>query len=102
MNKGSAALREKILLQCFEPYEGNFATGAAANNKLDLEQLVVGSATYNAIVRGIGKTAIRYEPDFCVGVPDGATGLAMHVAHRMGIDWYPLQKSDEKPKEIIF
>ena len=98
----SNELRDEILNSCFAPYEGTFASGAPANNKLDMEHLLVGSNAYNTVVRSIGALATIYQPDFCVGVPDGGTGIAMHVANHMEIGWYPLMRSDDDPSTIVF
>ncbi len=78
-------IRKKILETCFEFYETPITLAAKqpANNKLDLERLEHDSRLRELIVPAIGALAAQYDPEFIVGVPNGATWLSDAVASQL-------------------
>lgn len=78
---------EELLEVGFMRYEGVFADGQPANNKLDLgyPNLAPHTALFRKIVLGLCEVAEQYKPEFTVGNPDGATGIAGAVALEMDL-----------------
>jgi hypothetical protein len=83
----SAVTAEELLEVGFGPYEGFFTDGQTANNKLDLsyQRLSEHPALFRRVVSGLCELAEPYKPEFTIGNPDGATGLAGAVALEMDI-----------------
>jgi orotate phosphoribosyltransferase len=97
-------LRERIMHQCFVPYEGRFSNGERANNKLDLDLLNRRDPDlFTDCIIGLGKISLKHEADFVVGVPDGATMLAKGVSVSYHLRHVELFKyGDSKEVEIRF
>lgn len=85
--------REAILRTCFESYEGEFAAGATANNKLDIEKLSQNSELEDKVISALCRNVLEHNPEFVTGVPRGGTDLAVAVAkriYRASRDIYPV------------
>lgn len=92
-------LRRGILASCFDKYNGTYASGVAANNKLDLEALGYYLELEALAVNGLTELVRPYKPDLIVPVPDGANRLGRQIAMALGIDAMILRK-DSVTKEI--
>ena len=83
-----------------------FAGDQIANNKFDLgyEQLKKHPALLQEVLDGLCELAESCDPqpEFTVGVPDGATELAGRVALEMGIYCVHLTYLDETKERIIY
>jgi len=92
----SLELREQLLAIGFGRYNGPHASGEQANNKLELgyPTLAKYPEVLERVVAGICDYAEPYEPEFVVGVPHGATGLAAKVASQMDLYYIQLDKSE--------
>lgn len=80
-------LRDPTLDEFLVPYDGAFASGAPANNKLDLDGKRVISQNprlFELIVRQLVAVVEAYEPDLIVPVPNGANLYAQRVARALG------------------
>lgn len=90
-------IRKQILESCFELHETpiTFADGQPANNKLELELIEHNRNLRDQIVPAMGDLALVHEPDFVIGVPDGATWLSDAVG--VEINCYPahLRRKDD-------
>lgn len=77
---------EELLSLGFSRWEGNFANGEPANNKLSLDHdmLKQDPKLYTMVVRRMCELAEPYRPSFFIGVPQGATGIAKAVAQEYG------------------
>lgn len=82
-------LRKQILEACFELHETpiTFAGGQPANNKLDAERLEHNRELRRQVVPAMGILALEYDPEFIIGVPNGATWLGDAIAAE--INCYP-------------
>jgi hypothetical protein len=78
-------LRERLLDVGFGSYEGSFADGQSANNKLELDYAMLSKhpELCNEVVTRLTDLAEIFNPQFIMGVPDGATGFAAAVAARI-------------------
>jgi orotate phosphoribosyltransferase len=97
-------LRERILRCCFERGKYDFAGGAQANNKLNMENLESHLALRaKAAVRVAELIRIQMpeKPELIIGVPNGGDWLAGDVAHLIGGHVLTLDK-DSTTKEISF
>jgi hypothetical protein len=94
---------EELLDIGFSRYEGTFADGQSANNKLDLsyQRLVEYPHLFRRVIIGLCELAEPYKPEFTIGNPDGATGLAGAVALEMDIHCLHLAKNPVS-REISF
>lgn len=90
-------LREGVLSTCLERYDGVFASGVAANNKLNLDHLREGgnTAILGLAIRELVEDIRPLKPEFVVGVPSGATPLAKAAAQILEIECVTLTKGDE-------
>lgn len=79
-------LEGQLLRVGFRRYDGTFAGGQKANNKteLDYDTLARHPRLLDRVVELMCEEAESYNPDFFVGVPDGATNLAGRVAREYG------------------
>lgn len=91
----AAELRGPILRACFGEYEGTFASGVEANNKLDLERLPQRPALAARIAVEVGGLVSRYNPDLLVPVPNGANWLVDMISAARGIDRIVARKDPE-------
>ncbi len=89
-------LREAVLQTCFVREDSVFASGVAANNKLDVERLHKNPDLSKKVIQRIGKLAIEDAPDFVVGVPNGANWLAERVADLTKLNLVVLQADSDK------
>lgn len=95
-------LRERILETCFSAHEGEFAGGEAANNKLNLELIRGDHKLTGFIIQALSKNALEHNPEFVVGVPDGATWLADKIALRCGLYSVHLKKNEQDGTKLEF
>lgn len=92
-------LRQGVLRACFDRFDGTYASGVAANNKLDLE-LLQGYPEHAALaVAGLRRLARRFGPDLIVPIPDGANWLGHGLGMTLGVDVMTLHK-DPNTKAI--
>ncbi|MBA3758119.1 hypothetical protein H0X10_00610 [Candidatus Saccharibacteria bacterium] len=95
-------MRERVLKTSFQRYDGSFASGKMANNKLELELIPKrNKALGYVIVTSIGNIAMSYKPQFVVAVPDGANWIAKGIAKQQEIPLIKLKK-DPETKAISF
>ena len=87
----------------------DFAGGAKANNKLKLgseEVLQANPVLHDWIVADLTKLALPYEPDFVVGVPEGASGYANAVSGRLSReldkDIYSVKLTKLPDRTVVF
>lgn len=85
--------QKSILKTCFLKCETRFASGQKANNKLDLERIATDPHLRKKVVEEIASITKVYNPDFVVGVPQGANWLAADVAFRLDIQKVVLSKN---------
>lgn len=97
-----AMMRERILAACFERYEGTFANGEKANNKLDGEKIRFNHVLRPMVVRRIGKMVLAHNPDFVVAVPSGANWLAKDIAETYDIGLVRLMKNPKNRQKLMF
>ncbi|HVV25724.1 MAG TPA: hypothetical protein VHC21_01700 [Candidatus Saccharimonadales bacterium] len=90
------SLRETVLRLTFDRYEGTFAGGQPANNKLDLERIAHVPGLRAQIVYGLAELAQPHRPDLIVGVPHGGDWLATDLAWQLGIRALLLDKDEHK------
>ncbi len=96
-----AGLRKDILGLCFDRYDGTFADGQEANNKLDLE-LVKQLPSLAALVSyKMATMVVSHNPDLLVSTPKGADWLTRRVAGRLGVAALILNKN-ETTKEFTY
>ncbi len=83
-------LGEQLLQIGFRDFEGEFADGQEANNRVELDSAVLAQHPLirDVVVSGLADLAEQYrpsfnQPQFIVGVPDGATDLAGWVAYEL-------------------
>lgn len=98
-------LLEQLLEIGFERHNDEFADGQLANNKLELDhqRLSQHLQVYEAVVGRICELAEPYKPEFVIGVPHGATGLAGKVALELGNNVYnPVLKIDKAAKTMDY
>jgi hypothetical protein len=94
-------MRDQILGTCFEPFDGHFASGEPANNKLNLEKLTDHEPLRHAVALALGRFVAGHNPDFVTAVPDGANWLAEDIAGLYALDFVKLRK-DPAAKAIDF
>lgn len=95
----SHMLRDQLLAVGLREYDGVFAGGDTANNKLELDYASLSHHPHllDRVTQGLCEAVdtIGAQPEFVVGVPNGATRLAEQVALRIGVDVYnPFLKKD--------
>jgi hypothetical protein len=75
-------LLEPLLDLGFRRAETVFAGGKRANNKLELDDTALEQDDWlkETVVEALGAMALEYDPEFIIGVPDGATKLGIRVA----------------------
>lgn len=95
-------LRHEILKNCFGRYEGAHASGEGANNKLDLERIKDNQDLTDFVVRALSKNVLEHNPEFVVGVPDGATWLAGKVARRADLYLVHLKREGKDRTAVRF
>lgn len=96
------SLREEILATCFSRYEGEFADGDQANNKLDMEKIYDNPELFEEVTLRLGQVAMEHDPEFIVGVPDGATRLADAVASYCGLFSAHLRRTGSNKDKVEF
>lgn len=96
-----ANIRRDILDFCFDRYDGTFAGGQEANNKLDLER--IGHLPHLAaqIVSRLAEIIETFEPDLLVSTPKGADWLTVRTSWRLGTSALLLDK-DPSTKEFAY
>lgn len=94
--------REEILATCLSRYEGKFAGGDRANNKLDMERIYDNPELFEEVVKKLGQAAMEHDPEFVVGVPDGAIRLADAVALRCDLYSVHLKKTGSDKGKVEF
>lgn len=94
----SSVSTQELLLAGLMPFEGTFADGQPANNKLDLSYARLSSRPrlFRRIVQELCEYAEPYKPEFTIGNPDGATGIAGAVALEMDLHCIHLVKTHNK------
>ncbi len=94
----SSVSTQELLQVGLMPFEGTFADGQLANNKLDLSYARLSSRPrlFRRIVKGLCEYAEPYKPEFTIGNPDGATGIAGAVALEMDLHCIHLAKTPDK------
>lgn len=94
----NAIIRKKLLEQYFHLYEGEpitLSAGDKANNKLDLEPMSQDASMRELVIPALGGMVMKHNPDFVVGVPNGATWLAGAVAVETGCNVANLVKDGD-------
>lgn len=94
-------LREELLKTCFERYEGEFAAGTRANNKMNIDRLAESPRLRNYVTRLLGSLAVVESVDFIAAVPNGANWIAQEVADTYSLPFVELFKHPDT-KEIDF
>jgi hypothetical protein len=92
-------LRDQILRVSFGRFNGKFAGGDEANNKLDLEQLQYIPDLRQKVASGVADLAKPYRPSLIIPIPNGANWLGGEVADLCGVKSLELRK-DPETKEI--
>lgn len=95
-------VRERILTTCFDRYDGTFANGEVANNKLDGERAQYNHVLRPMIVRRMGKLVLRHKPGFVTAVPAGANWIARDVSEQYDLALVRLRRDPRKPGRIVF
>ena len=95
-------LREEFLRTCFEPFDGEFASGKKANNKIEAENIYDHNELFEAIALRLGQAVLEHNPEFVVGVPDGATKLADAVALRCDLQAVHLKRTGPNREKMEF
>jgi len=92
-----SSLHRALLTAGFERYSGKFKGNQYANNKviLDFEKVHKNKQLYPRVLGGLCRLVAQHNPDFVVGVPDGATGYADAVARNLRIDVIHLAKDKQ-------
>jgi len=85
-------LKEAILQTCFERFDGQFAAGDRANNRVNLDRLAKNEELKNYCIKQLGSLAIAYQAEFVTAVPDGANWIARNVSERFGLPLVELFK----------
>ncbi|HTB48631.1 MAG TPA: hypothetical protein VK712_00960 [Verrucomicrobiae bacterium] len=98
-------LRGQLLEIGFGPYNGQFTDNQPANNKLNLDYENLNqeqhAELHDEVVSRLCGLAEMFEPEFVIGVPNGAIGLAQAVAvHYSGFVYNPFLKKDESSKTV--
>ena len=96
-----ASLRTQILRTSFGRYDGSLASGAHANNKLDLEQIQNKRCLRRRVANGVAELVLPHNPQMIVAVPDGANQLGADVAAILRVPAYKLRK-DPHTKEFSY
>ena len=80
-------LREQLLQIGLTRFDGYFAGGQPANNKLNLDGDMLNNhpAIREAVVESLADLTEPYDPEFVAGVPRGATLLAGWVAYELSV-----------------
>lgn len=73
-------LRKQILTHCFDSYDDVFASGARANNKLDLEHIANIPRLRQKVVKALAPIVLPLQPNLVVATPNGANWLAEDLA----------------------
>ena len=68
----------------FDHYDGTFAGGQEANNKVDADILYKDPETRAKIVNGLAELAVEFKPDLIVPIPHGADKWGEALAHELG------------------
>lgn len=101
MHHSPEQLKKVIWDECFSVGETKtYASGRQGNNKLDIEICKEIYGVRQDIKQLLGRIAGRYEPEFIVGVPNGANWLAYDVASYLGVPFVKLQKYDDGSIDI--
>jgi hypothetical protein len=95
-------IRERILATCFDRYEGTFANGETANNKLDGEKAQYNHVLRPMITRRLAKLVLRHNPDFVVAVPTGANWLARDIAEQHDLALVRLRRDPRNRERMEF
>jgi len=101
----SPELYPQLMQHGFSRFAGTFADGQAADNKLELDHrsLSQNQNLLTTVVANICELAEPYHPDFVIGVPNGATNLAVAVAKNMRQEVYsPHLAKDDATKLIDY
>lgn len=102
----AAHLQERLLDIGLEHYDGFFADDQPANNKLDLgyERVSQHSEVCDEVLYRMYHIARkhRYNPDFIVGVPNGAIGYAARLAAMLEVDYNPHLRKDPNTKKLYY
>ena len=94
-------LREDFYRACFKPYEGKFASGKQANNKIDAEQVRTNPVLRDRVAQAVAQKAKQFNPDMLMAIPDGGNWLAIDVAWLLGCAVLLLHK-DQQTKEFSY
>ncbi len=91
----------------FDRWDGEFANGESANNKLSIDHYVLKKdpELYRRVVRRMCELAEPYRPTFFIGVPNGATGIAATVAQEYGahlLNPTPKLEKDDNTKVMSY
>ena len=92
------SFEQQVLNHCFAPYEGTFAGGQEANNKLDIERLCL-SPVLRARAASYVMDVIRknvHMPDLLVAVPYGANWMVGDICRSIpGVSPLYLEKTQK-------
>lgn len=72
-----------------------FASGQTANNKLDMEKLLVHRTRRKKVIVPLTDNVVEHSPQAVWGVPRGGQMAARHVANLLGIGFIQLRKDSK-------
>lgn len=87
------SMREQVLRQCFDRYDGQFASEDYANNKLDGELIKDNPPLRSMVGRRLGKRVMKHNPEFVVAVPYGADWEAADVGEQKDLPVVRLKRN---------
>lgn len=81
-----AMIRKRLFENYFHLFDEpiTLSAGDKANNKMDIEPMRGDPAMRELVIPVFSELVVRHQPDFVVGVPNGATWLADAVAVETG------------------
>lgn len=93
----TALIRERLFAGCLQLYDEpiTFSAGDKADNKVNVELIRNNPDMRELVIPALSDLVMRHEPDFVVGVPNGATWLADAVAVETGCYLVHLHKDDD-------
>jgi orotate phosphoribosyltransferase len=91
MNK----LREDFYKAAFSRYEGRFASGEIANNKLEVDKLQRMPSLRAQVSEALVLVAKKFNPDMVMAVPRGGNWVAIDLAWNLGAAILLLDKNEE-------
>lgn len=100
-NRRHNVLQADLLRTCFERYDGRYASGATANNKLVYENIRTNPWLESRLYDSLEILVSYHKPDMLVANPTGANRIGIELAWRLGTALLLLSK-DTATKALGF